>query len=106
MHIQVRGDPKFQLKLTILIFWTKFAQKEYFQYQINKKKKKKKKKKIEKAKKNHHQILHIRIITFCTEFHIKLIILIFWIKFFPKGFFWSQTEKLDITIDFCIFKLV
>ena len=25
---------KFQLRLTILIFWTKFAQKSYFQWQI------------------------------------------------------------------------
>ena len=30
MHVQISPDTKFQPKLTILIFWTKFAQKGYF----------------------------------------------------------------------------
>ena len=31
LHIWVRLSTKFQLKLTIFIFWTKLTQKEYFQ---------------------------------------------------------------------------
>ena len=31
MHIRISLGTKFQLKLRILIFWTKFAQKEFFQ---------------------------------------------------------------------------
>ena len=31
MHIRINLHTKFQLKLIILIFWTKFTQKEYFQ---------------------------------------------------------------------------
>ena len=27
-------------------------------------------------------------------------------KFAQKGYFWSKTEKVNITIEFCIFKLV
>ena len=30
MHIQISLGTKLQLKLTILIFWTNFAQKGYF----------------------------------------------------------------------------
>ena len=30
MHIRINRGTKFQLKLTILIFWTKFRQKGYF----------------------------------------------------------------------------
>ena len=30
MHIRISLGNKLQLKLTILIFWTKFAQKEFF----------------------------------------------------------------------------
>ena len=48
MHIWISLSIKLHLKLTILIFWTKFAQKGYFR---------------SKTKKNeqHHWILHIRI---------------------------------------------
>ena len=31
VHIQVSLDTKFQLKITVLIFWTEYAQKWYFQ---------------------------------------------------------------------------
>ena len=31
LHIRISLSTKFQPKLTILIFWTKFAQKGYFQ---------------------------------------------------------------------------
>ena len=30
MYVQISSGTKFQLELTILIFWTKFAQKGYF----------------------------------------------------------------------------
>ena len=52
-----------------------------------------------------HWILHIRISLF-TKFQLKLTILIFWTKFVQKGYFQSKTEKVNITIKFCIFKLV
>ena len=35
MHIQISLSPIFQLKLTILVFWTKFTQKGYFQSKNN-----------------------------------------------------------------------
>ena len=41
-----------------------------------------------------------------TEFQLKLTILIFWTKFAQKGCFCSKTEKVNTTIDFCIFELV
>ena len=61
LHIQIRLATKFSLKLTILTFWTKFAQKG----------------------KLHHWILHIRI-SLGIKFHLKLTILIFWTKFAQK----------------------
>ena len=62
---------KFQLHLTILIFWTKFYQKEYFRSKTGK-------------SEHHHGMLHIRI-SVDTKFQLKLTILIFWTKFFQKG---------------------
>ena len=35
LHIWVRLSTKFQLKMTIFNFWTKLAQKRYFQYKID-----------------------------------------------------------------------
>ena len=35
-HIQISLNTKFQFKMTILIFWTKFAQKWYFQSKTKK----------------------------------------------------------------------
>ena len=32
--------------------------------------------------------------------------MISWVKFSQKGCFWSQTEKVNITIEFCVFELV
>ena len=40
-----------------------------------------------------------------TKFQLKLIILIFGTKFPQKGYFWSETEKLNITIELNIFEL-
>ena len=64
-HIRVNLDAKCQLKLTILIFWIKFAQKRYFQ----------------SKRKN-------------------------WTLPLNFAYFWSKTEKVNITIEFCIFELV
>ena len=36
LHIRIRLDTKFSLKLTILIFWTKFTQKKHFQLKTKK----------------------------------------------------------------------
>ena len=83
---------KFSLKLKILTFWTKFAQKVHFWL---------KKKKVNTA------------IEFCiirispgTKFQLKLIILTFWTKLAQKGNFWSKIKKVNITIEFCIFELL
>ena len=64
--------------MTILIFWTKFAQKGF---------------PVEKRKSEHHHgILHIWI-SLGTKFQLKLIILSFWIKFTQKRYFQSKREQ-------------
>ena len=125
---------KFSLKLTILTFWTKFAQKECF---WSKKKKvntatefciielvkvssftlnskywqfgpnlHKKGVSIRKQKtEQHHWIQHIRI-SLGIKFHLKLTILIFWTKLSQTGYFRPKIKKVNITIEFCIFELV
>ena len=101
---------EFQLKLTILIFWVKFAQKEYLQS------------KTEKSE-HYHWILHIRI-SRGTKFQLKPTILMFWTKFAQKVYSWLEIEKwhlcmrpwllltilnfsargpTDITIFYCLF---
>ena len=40
-----------------------------------------------------------------TKFQNKLIILIFWTKFTQKWYLRSKSEKVNITTEFCIFKL-
>ena len=54
---------------------------------------------------NRHWIVHVRI-RLGTKFRLKLIIFIFLIKFAQKGYFWSKTEKVNITIEFSIVELV
>ena len=85
---------KLHVKLTVLIFWTQFA---------------KKKKKLFLVKngrsEHHHWILHIQI-SVSGKFQPKLTILIFWTKFNQKRCFWSKAKNFNITIEFCIFKLV
>ena len=49
--------------------------------------------------------MHIRI-SLGTEFRFKLSISIFWTNFAEKGSFQSKTDKLNITIEFCIVELV
>ena len=61
---------KFQLKLTILIFWTKFSPKRVLSTKNRK-------------SKHHHWILHIWI-SLHGKCRLKLTIFIFWTKFFPK----------------------
>ena len=50
-------------------------------------------------------IMHIRI-SLCTKFQLILTVLIFWIKFTQKGYFWSKINKVNTTTKFCIFELV
>ena len=83
---------KFQLKLTILTFWIKFAYKGYFRSRT--------------GKVNITIELCIIRISLGTKFQLKLIILIFWIKFAEKRYFWSKMEKVNTIIEFCIFRLV
>ena len=49
---------------------------------------------------HHHLLLSI------FEFQLKLTILIFWIEFDWKGCFQSKAEKVNTTIEFCMFELV
>ena len=91
LHIWNSLATIFLLKLLILNFWAILTQKGYFQP-----------KKIQN--KNHHWILHIRVSP-GYKFKPQQIIPIFWNKFSKKGYFWSKTGKMNITIEFCIFKL-
>ena len=91
-HIQISLATKFQLKLTILFFWTKFWPKNCI-FDLKWK------------SEHHHWILHIWI-SLGIKFQLKLTILIFWTKFAQKGYFWEKTEKVNITIEFCMFELV
>ena len=65
-----------------MILGTKFAQKEYFQ-----------------SKTGHMNIL-------AAKFHLKKAALIVWTKFAPQKIFWSKTEKVNMTIEVNIVKLV
>ena len=47
--------------------------------------------------------MHIRI-SAGTKFQLKLTIMTFWTKFFQKGYSRWKTEKITITIEFCIFE--
>ena len=77
LHIRIILGTKFQFKLTILIFLTKFFQKGRFQSKTEK-------------KERHRWVLHIRI-SLGTKFELKLIILIFWN-------FRSKTEKTHLYV--------
>ena len=98
-HIRISLSTKFHLKLLILIFSTKFAQKR-----ISGQKPKKWTSQKQKKSEHHHWILHIPI-GLAIKFQLKLIILILWTKFAQKGYFRSKTKKANITIEFCIFQL-
>ena len=60
--------------------------------------------KIEKSE-QHHWLQHIRF-SLGNKFQLQLTIFTFWTKFAQKGYFRSKTEKLNITIEFCMFELV
>ena len=49
--------------------------------------------------------MHIRI-SLCIKFHFEQTILNFWTKFAQERYLWSKTEKVNIIIEFRIFKLV
>ena len=133
LHIRISLANKFLLKLTILIFWTKFAQKRKFWSETGKVNTtiefcisnyssykfqlklailifwttfaQKGEFRSEKKIEYHHWILHIRI-SLGTIFQLKLTILIFWTKFAQKEYFHSKTEKVNITTKLYIFELV
>ena len=92
LYIGVNLSTKFQLKLGILIFWTKFVPESVFTIRNGK-------------SKYHHWILHLRI-SLGTKFQVKLTLLIFWTKFVQKRCFWSIAEKVHTTIELDIFELV
>ena len=91
LHIRIRLATKFHLKVIILIFWTRFAQRRYF---------------MSKTKKgqHYHWILHIWI-SLGVNFHLKLTILTICTKFTPKGHFHSKTKKVNSITKFCILEL-
>ena len=92
LHIWMNLGTKFQLNLTILICYTKFASKWCFR------------EKTEKSE--HHQwILHIRI-SLGTKFKIKPTVRIFWAKFARGGCFRFWAGGVGAVIGFCIFGLV
>ena len=88
LHIRVILGTRFQLKLTILIFCTKFAQ----EVEIGK-------------SEQRHWILHIRISPGTNQISAWTDNLFSWTKFYLR-YFWSETENVNIIIEFCIFELV
>ena len=83
LPIRISVATKFQLKLTILIFWVKFVQKGYFRSKT---------KKVNWIQKGHHWILYIPS-RLAIEFHLKLPILFFWTKFPRKKIScWKQKK--------------
>ena len=91
LHIQINQDSKFQLQQ----FWfsEKISEKSILL--------------VENTKNEHNYwILHIEI-SLSTNFQFKLTIAYFWTKFAKKGsYFQSKTDKIDTTIEFCIFELI
>ena len=76
-----------------MIFRTNF-QKQYFRSKT-------------KNNEHHYWIRHIWI-SLSTSFQLRLTIVIIWTEFPEKGFshFQSKTDKIDTTIELCIFELV
>ena len=60
---------------------------------------------LKQINRHHRWILHIRI-SLCIEFNFEQTILNFWTKFAQERYLWSKTEKLNIIIEFRLFKLV
>ena len=125
LHIRISLGTNFQLKLTIAIFWTKFAKKSsYFQsktdkidtiidycifelvfvtnFTLNKQfwifgPNLPKKDMVKNRKTDYHHWIPLFQISLGTKFQLKLTILIFLTRFTQKGFFWSKTEKVNTT---------
>ena len=80
LHVEISLSSNFQLKVTVSLFWTKFAHTKgsYFQSEID------------TTIEQHHWILHIRyLLSLCIKFHVEQ----FWI-FGPNLFkLCSKTEK-------------
>ena len=83
--------------MMIFIFWTKLAQKACF-----------------RCKKHGHCVLHIQInlgsvlhiqINLGTKFFSDQTNLNFWTKFTQRWYWRSKSEKVNITTEFCIFRL-
>ena len=132
MQIEISLATTFRLKLTLLNFWIKLTQKEYFRtkknenyhrilrIQINLDSKfqlqqfwflsifPKRSRVPVKIRKNQHNywVLHIQI-NLSTNFRLKLTVAIFRPNFPTRGSnFQSKTDKIDTTIEFWIFELV
>ena len=45
-------------------------------------------------------------LAYVLNFQLNLVILFIWTKFAQKEYYWSQTKKVNMTIEFCIFELV
>ena len=60
---------------------------------------------LKQINRHHRWILHIRI-SLCIKFNFEQTILNFWTNFAQERYLWSKTEKLNIIIEFCSFKLV
>ena len=84
-HARISIGTKFQLKVTILMFWTKCAKKECSQWAT-------------KKREYLHWFLHSRI-SVPTKFWLQLVILTFWSIFSPKGYFILKTKKMNITLN-------
>ena len=122
LHIRISLDTKFKLKLTILIFWTKFSQKQCFRSKTEKVNTTNEFYIFELVKitnfslncqfwffgpnlpekgnsvwkqnliEYHHCILPIRI-SVGNKFRLNLTTFIFWTKFAQKEEFGSETER-------------
>ena len=93
LHIHISLSTNFQLKLTVAIFGPNLPKKgSYFQS------------KTDQIDRHHYWILHIRI-SLCIKFCFDKTILKFWTKFTQGRYLCSKTEKVNIIIEFRIFKL-
>ena len=123
LPIRIHLNIKFHIKLTILIFWTWFAQKAYFPSKTEKwttslnsawislgnkfqlrltivfgPNLPKNPIPVLNRKREHYDwILHIRF-SLDTNFQLKLGILNFWTKFAQKGYFRLKIEKLHFFV--------
>ena len=78
MHTQISLSTNFQLKLTTLIFWTKYAPKKVF---------------FIKNRKGEYQRWILHIISISTKFQLTLTILIFWTNLPKKGISGQKQKK-------------